>query len=313
MAAEDDVSYALQQAVIGIVNAAPNGAYVNRGKGPKFVQNVPCQVIIGFPFGTSLTEILGNAQAQISVFPLTEASRTVTDRKPMWKVTQQNYPTINAAVKFEGDSFTITFYGQPAAGFNIHTLIGGAVGQLDAPYQTTSEDTLETIAAAVGDAISALGLSGVTVVAAGESVTASWLSGAYLFSRVQVNIGGTATMAQEVARVMTPFQISVWAANADLRDSYSKQIDGALCMGVQNNFLYAADGSAIRVRRRGEPRPNDQSQRSYSLYVSHLIYECTYPKLQTTEGTQVEVVAVNGQLDDAIQPVKTIGITGGQL
>lgn len=205
-------------------------------------------------------------------------------------MTTPNVP-LSVALSASGKTWTATFSGSVIAGLNIHALCG--IPSQSAYYGTSGSDTPSTVAAAVATQITALAMQGVNASASGNVLTVTNLN------RLIIGIGGSNTMAQEVARILTPYQISVWAATADLRTALSKQIEGSLCVGLQDNFLYAADGSAIRVRKRGSPRFNDNSQRSYSLYISHIQYECIYPVLQQTTGTQVEEIDTTLEMQDA--------------
>lgn len=289
MASVDEVAQAIADATLSLLN----------GSG---VTNPPFQCGVGWPFGNALSEIVGQGQAQVTVFPQAEASRTVTNRKPVWRVISEPEPTLFANVTATDTTATILLYGYPTVGNNLHTLLTftpsgsfivnpGQAVEYDAFYQVQGGDTLEDVVAGVAAAIEALGLA-ITVNAAGETITIAPLVDSPTIRSCQVNIGGNSTMAQEVARVMMPVQVSVWAADGPTRNSMSKQIEGGLCIGIQpqDNFLYASDGSAIRVRKRGSPRWVDQSQSSYSLYEAHVIYECEYPVLQIARGTQVEAL-----------------------
>jgi hypothetical protein len=264
------------------------------------ITNPANQVGIGWPFGTSASEILGQNQAQITIYPLSSAAQNRTSRKPSLQVTANNPQPLIASITTINDAFNIIFSGSVIAGLNIHTLIepglGGFVQRpagldtLDAYYQTTAEDDLFAVAANVGAALSAIA-EGWSVNWVGKVVTVTPNPGSPPIRELQVNIGTTSTMAQEARRTMVPVQISVWAANSDDRNSMSGQIENALGLATEP-FLYTPDGSAVWVRLRGGPSWVELSQSSYSLYEAHLIFECEYPTLQTFVGTQVEAISV---------------------
>jgi hypothetical protein len=244
--------------------------------------NPPAQIIIGWPYAPALSEILGEGEAQISIFPLAKSAQNRTSRHPRWYTVTQNPVTLIATITTVGGNLVITYTGTPQAGFNIHTFLDNPV--YDAYYQTTAEDSLDTVAAAVADKITALDAPGVSASATGAAVTVSGTT------KLKCNIGGTATMAQEVRRTMTPVQVSVWAPNAESRRAIGQMIENGLALDFPIPFLQAADGAAIFIRMRGAPMWNDDSQRAYSLYQWHGVFECEYPTHQISTGTQVESV-----------------------
>ena len=244
--------------------------------------NPPAQIGIGFPYAPSLSEILGEGEAQISVYPLSKAAQNRTSRKPFWKTSVQNPVTLIVTKTVSGSNFHLTFSGTAAGGLNIHTFI--QPNTVDAYYATQNTDSLNSIATAVAAAITALSVPGVTASASGAVVTVSGTP--YL----KCNIGGTSVMVQEVRRAMLPVQLSVWAPDAASRQAIGALIENGFALDFPIPFLNAADGSAIWIRQRSTPAWSDDSQRSYSLYEWHCIYECEFPTLQSATGAQIESV-----------------------
>lgn len=266
----------------------------------KWADFPPAQIGIGWPYAPALSEILGEGGVQVSIFPLTRASQNRTGFKPRW------VPIASPAVELEASVFSpvgrefpqqlmvplqswnLFFYGEVAAGLNIHVFLSsGNIPITDFYYQTVDGDTVISIAANIATLIAAQASDwpDLTVDAAGNSISFQGISS------LQCNIGGTTTMAMEVRRTMTPVQVSVWAPNADLRNQIGELIENGLGTAFPNPFLRAEDGSAVWIRLRGAPSwEGDVAQSSYSLYQWHGVFECEYPTLMTAQATQIESI-----------------------
>jgi hypothetical protein len=295
----DEVAEAMQQAVLTALNASE-------------LEFPQLQVGIGWPVGTSASEILGQAQAQVTVYPIEAASQDRTNRRPIWKESTDDPVLLTATVvggimpfwRWTNDdpvggwpsdpppSIVLTFCGPVTAGLNIHTLVGQPPA--DAYYRTQSTDEAPSVATAVAAAINALSNSLASATVSGNSVLISGVS------NVQCNIGGHGTAVKESRRTMTPIQVSVWAADGPNRNILGKIIELSDIGTSDHPFLIGCDGGAIRTRLRGSPKWRDKSQSSYSLYEWHAVYECEYPTLQVTRTTSIEAIPVTLNTNGAI-------------
>lgn len=242
----------------------------------------PLQVLVGWPYGQSLSEILGQAQAQVTVFPLSKASQNRTSRKPQWQTSVQPAVPLIATIAGLTTTWTITFSGSVIPGLNVHTFPDNHVA--DAYFQTASGDGLPAAATKTRDAINALAIGGISATASGNVVTVTGCP------TLRCNIGGKATMIQEVRRTMTPVQISVWAAKGPVRNQLGAILEAGLAPSYPSPFITAPDGTQVWVRWRNSPQWNDDVQLSYSLYVWHCVLECEYATTQSTDATTVESV-----------------------
>lgn len=282
MATLDEVADAVVDAVVATLQAPPYGATVDTGGalGRQFIKNPPMQVGKGFPFGQALSEILGQFQAQVTVYPQAKLSQNRTDRKPSFKLVAPITVPLSATITPSGNNSIVTFTGSVVPGLNVFAFFGRP--KVPAMYQTQGADDLNAVAAQIAAQINANGGS------ASSNANAVTVNN----SAVTVNIGGSGTMVAEIRRTMTPVQVTVWASDPNMREAISKQLENGMAPSWPIPFLQAVDGSAIWIRQRGSPMPDDLSQSSYSLYVANIIYECEYPTWATIEGTEIEGIDV---------------------
>lgn len=274
MATVDQIADAVVDAVLAALNSAD-------------VQVPPGQVGVGWPWGPGISDILGQNEAQITVYPLSNAAQNRTSRKPAWKTYSQPTVPLLVAATTSGSNQMLTFSGASASGLNIHTFVQSVGGPLvDCYCATGGSDTLGSIATKVAAAVNAAGVAGVSATTSGNSTIVSGSP------TIKCNIGGQGTIAREVRRTMLPVQVSVWAANGPARNQLGQVLENSLALDVVP-FLNAIDGSAIRFRQRAAPKWVDESESSYSLYEWHCVYECEYPTLQTAATATVLSVGLN--------------------
>jgi len=291
MATLDEVVEQTVDTVLATLNAAGGanilGADPANPTGPaiyRWVANPPFQCGYGWPYGQALSEILGQYQAQVTVWPLADAMRNVTDRMLSWKFAGAAPVGLNVSYSWlDNGNVILTFVGS-GGGLNVHTIFGEP--EVDAYYLTQTADDTNAIATAVMTQINATALAnglGVTATAANNQV---FVNGA---SKIVVNIGGAITMKQESRRMMCPIQVTVWAEDPDVRNAMAKQIEAGLGLGSQP-FLPPVNGELIRFRLQRGPIPNDLSQSSYSLYIANIIFEATYPTFDVAMGATIGAV-----------------------
>lgn len=296
----DEVCDQVVDQVVSVLQTAGGASiYTGLERGTIFVPNPPTIVGKGDPFGQSLSEVLGANEALVSVFPHTNAAQNRTDRKPVPRKVSLQTVTLSAALAWTAElTAQITLSGMISAGFNIvgifseqkitKPVVDSGEPTAFATYQTQATDTLATTATAFAAAINAAATAASLPFSASAVGAVITITGAL---GVIINLGGQATMAQEVGRTMCPVQVSIWTPDPDVRAAMSKQIENGMGM-TTTPFLQATDHGMIWVRKRGAPQWDDTSQSSYSLYIAHHIFECEYPTLQTLPGSTVEVLGV---------------------
>jgi hypothetical protein len=268
----DQVCTLIQTEVLGIMQANSVGL-------------PPGQVGVGQPFGQSLSEILGQYQAQISIFPIPKAAQNRTSRKPHWVTSIDPPVTLTVQVLRNSNTWTLTFGGVAAGGYNIHTFPNGS--RNDCYYQTQANDTLDSVATAVALSITNQSISGISASASGPVAT---VTGA---PTMRCGIGGNCTMIAEMRRTMCPISVKVWAANAPIRNQIGALLENLLAPTYPSPMLTAPDLSYVWVRW-AKPGWNDDSQSSYSLYVWEALLEAEYATVATTTGTAVESIPITG-------------------
>lgn len=248
---------------------------------------MPQQVGIGQPFGPSLTEILGQSEGQVTVFPVAGTHVDRTSRKPDWKVLTNAAPELTATL--DATKTILTLGGAIKAGDVIHAFVG-KIPQ-DAYTEVVAGDTVVAIGQRLQTALAAFGTLAGVVLNDGPPVTLVVSGGTFDV----VNIGGTGSLIREIARYAQSIRVSVWSPDPDTRDQIADVIRNAVGVGTTPFLPAASDGSAIRVKLNGD-MPVDTSQSSYSLYEHHFVFECEYAVTQTVAATQIEGVelTING-------------------
>lgn len=259
MASISQVIAALQTAVS---NALIAGGITNQGT-----------VIGGWPNMPALTKQMEQVPPQycVSVYPL-DSEKLTTRFFPHWQYLTGLNVTLTASVS--GNA--ITFGGTAASGFVVNVVVNAGLQGQAVVYQTTSTDTLASIATSVASRLSAL--SGISAVASGDTVT---VTGA---SSITCNVGGSATIAQEVRRTERQFQISTWCPDGPTRSAIVNAID-TYCATLY--FLTLGDGTFGRLKYVRGPW-NDEMQRD-TLYFAHQIFSVEFATMQTETATQVGI------------------------
>lgn len=255
------------------------------------------QVGKGWPVATEITPILAQSdnEWQVSVYPL-PGSKNVTRNRPEYAMIPKPNVTLTASVT----NNLITFAGTPQAGLNIHAFCDAPLP--DTWYVTNGQDTLASIAFGVAGSINAAGRPGLSATATGAVVTVTGCK------TLRVTIGGseTAVIGREVGRIERVVQVSVWASN----DAVRALVFGAIQSGVgmlDSRFFTLADGTDYGICYESDTW-SDESQSSYSLYVSHTLYRVEFGITQTVTATQVGSV-IASTTDGSMTPV--VGYSAG--
>jgi hypothetical protein len=239
-----------------------------------------------------LTKIITAGEAQVTIYPDKASSRNVTRFFPQWVVKTPLNVTLEASV----NGNALTFAGSiPLSGsqFNVHTLLGSPLQDVYVP--TVAGDTPNTIATKVAAAIIASAIPGVSAVASGATVNTSGSP------NLVCNVGGSATLAQEVGRDCLAIQISVWAPDEAIRGDIEDAIVSSVGT-VATPRITLPDGSKAVVRRRIPPFWSDDHEQDFSMYMSHMFYTVEYAILQMQKATQIGAWRVDRQVGGVTLP-----------
>jgi hypothetical protein len=259
----NDVLSALANAVDAAINAAG-------------ITN-PNQVGIGKPNYEDLTKIISAGQMQVTLYTDTSGVRNTTRFFPSWQVKTPLNVTLSAVVS--GNA--VTFSGAvPTSGpqFNVHTLVGSPLQ--DVLVQTVPGDTLASIAVKVVAGIN--GLPGMTATANGNGFTVSGSA------NLICNVGGTATLAQEVSRISRLVDVTIYTADPDLRAAVEDAVLAQVGT-VAASRLVLPDGTKVWCRYHTSGWVDDK-QLDYSIYESHVCFTMEYGVLQTQTATQIGAI-----------------------
>lgn len=254
-------------------------------------------VFAGWPTPTELSKIIAqnNGKTQVTLWPLKGKSSTAYSPDDAVNI---QFDPVNITASLSEDLTVLTLEGTPSPGVNIHSFFGFPT--LDANIgPLIGTETLDALAAAIAARVEGMAVSGVTAVAVGNQVT---IAGAYW---AYVNIGGTATMTQEVAREARSVQCSVWAPNADIRE----QVGNAIIAGVggtNNPRLTMSDGNILLCLYDNDMWW-DKAESSYSTYRWDIFFDIEYAISQTARLVQVEGFTVSQSLDDLVVPTLHFG------
>jgi hypothetical protein len=232
------------------------GAQFDAKKAPS-ISGTPIVIYAGWPQEDALAKDLAAGRTHVTVFPKAE-ERNTTRYPEREHVTTPPAPTLTLKVSgpallpgqkfFDAPGVTWDAGGNYDVGLNraFTVTIGGAVSSPQNvalrinnrfyAYAVQPDDTLATIAAALGAAVAA-GISGTTV--NGDVITIGSTG------RLQAaRVGGFGTVAREVRRQERVVAITVWANAPGLRDQIAAAIDVAL---AQMRFLTMPDGFGARL------------------------------------------------------------------
>lgn len=274
---EQDVLETIRSAVTSALSAAATAGNIS----------TTGQVVVGWPASTQLTEILANAQSQVSLYML-EGGKQDTRYPPEWvSIAQPNVPLIATV-----SGGTVTFSGSVVAGLNIHTFVGNILQ--DAYYQTVLEDNLASVATHVASAINALAISGVTATPSGNGLS---VTGSYSLA---CNIGASSVaIAREAHLWQRCVQISIWAPDPNTRYAMTDPILSSIGT-IDNSFLTLSNGMTMRIYNSGRQSWNkDKLQLSYSCYQAHYIFDVEYYSIAQTTSSQIESLEQDVSLNGA--------------
>ncbi len=199
---------------------------------------------------------LGAGVANVSVFPVPEASRNTTRWAPIVCVT----PGVQTLyVEVTGNS--VSFSGNGGPGQTVGLLVDGQ----PFVYRTTPEDTPALVAAMLANSV--------------RAVRSCWLSGTTLAVpgciKLIARIVADATTLTEWGRQEQEFRISVWCSSPAIRDRVCSLVCSSL---ASTSFLTLPDGSNGRIRYKSTGS-NDDNQNTPE-YRRDLLYEVEYGTTQ---------------------------------
>jgi hypothetical protein len=247
-----DVEVALVGAVTGIVY--PGG--VSGGS----VTGSAVRIYRGWPQMAPLSNDLAEGVANISVFPVPDATRLTTRWSPVAHATP-GVPALSVTVN--GNS--ARFGGAGGVG----QVAGLLVANVPFVYRGQAGDTPSVVAAMLAQLVQAQRPCWLL----GPSVTIPGVSS--IIARVVAD----GAMVTEWARQEQGFRISAWCPDPMLRDTLCSAIGGAL---AATSFLTLDDGTSARIRFRSTASFDDDQDAQQ--YRRDLVYDIEY-------GTTVDASA----------------------
>ena len=239
-----DVEAALVTAILAAGVAGP-GSYPRLG-------GIAVRVYRGTPEISALSQDVSLCIADITVFPVPDASRNTT----RWgRLATTSSVAAGLSVVTSGQ--TAIFSGTAVDG----ELAGLLVNGQPFVYQAKAGDSADLIAAVLGTDVR---LTQIAVVA-GSSLT---VPGAITFV---ARTSGVATVFEECARQAQDFRVSVFAPSPASRDAVCRALGSALSPIA---FLMLADGTSGRLRY--QKTASFDSDQVASVYRRDLIYEVEY-------------------------------------
>lgn len=249
MPAQSDVETALVQ--LAAAALYPDGAAAAASVGSTV------RIYRGWPNAAALDADLAAGRINVTVFPVSGATRNTTRYAPDW-LPDPVVPTLTASVS----GTTATFAGNADLGQLAGVLVDGE----SFVHRTVAGDTPTLVAATLAAAIYPTRI----VLTAGASLTIP--SASSLLARTAAD----AVSSQELRRQRQEFRITAWCPTPDLRDAACEAIDIAY---AATPFLALSDGSAARLRFASTT--TFDTKQDAALYRRDLLYTVEYPTTQT--------------------------------
>jgi hypothetical protein len=239
----------------------PNGVVTSQGAKIPSITGTDIIVYPGWPSSDNLDQDLAAGKTHVSVFPKMEERNTTRYRRRQI-VTKPPMPTLTLSIEtpngghieLEGGGNLLLEGGGDLLlqGNNLMVIVGGTVSTpqnvmllingKDYVYSVQSADTLDTIAAALGDLV--------VVDIAGTTVTGSSINVGPKGRIEAARVGGFGTVVKEIRRQERIFMLTVWAGTPALRDTIAAAIDAEL---AGQEFLTMPDGYAARLIYKNSP------------------------------------------------------------
>lgn len=255
------------------------------GGGTSTIVNANITIGNGWPLPATLDQIAATAgasipQALISIYPVPNSYRNTSRYPARWK--ELSRPSATLTIVASGTTLTIggTAPGLSGPAQNVAALVGFGSGIRAFVYQTTTTDTLDTIATNLAALINAA----TPASAAGAVVT---ISNSYsLVGR----IGVTGIAIRELNRQAQMIDLHIWAPLPALRDQIGAPLRQALgeanvngCLG----WITLADGSAMRIRNGSDQWLDDPEKAG--IYRRCIGTECDWATTETMAGAEIIV------------------------
>jgi hypothetical protein len=216
------------------------------------VTGVPVRIYRGWPLLGPLGYDLASGVANVSVFPMPNATHNVTRWAPVANTTAG---VATLAVTVSGNS--ASFSGMGGQG----QVAGLLVANQPFVYRGRAGDTPALVAAMLAEAV--------------RGQRACWLSGNSLsvpgVSSIVARVVADGSLLTEWARQKQGFRISTWCPNPMSRDRICSLVGSAL---AAQSFLTLADGTGGRVRYRSTASFDDDQDAQQ--YRRDLIYDVEY-------------------------------------
>jgi hypothetical protein len=238
-------------------------------------------------------------------------------------VTPTPPPLVATITTLSQTLWAITFTGENAPGLNIWTVAGPTPWADGATlYQTTGNETLVQIAAAVAAQVELLGV-GVTASAAGPvmSITSSAPVWCNIGQAITTTPTGEPIAVQDIGRFDQTILITIWAPVPDefvgqKPGGNREQLQTAVLLALGGNdqkWNVSSDGSAFSAVWGDIGRWSDKAEDLYTVFRADLELEIEYSLYRSITVTPIGVINVTMNLDSNPPQTEFVGgpVTGG--
>ncbi len=229
----------------------------------------------GWPNMPELTKQMEQVPEQyyVSIYPLSDETNTTRFFPSNLTGIIGAVPTLSLTASVSSN--VITFGGTPQGGVNI-----GVDFSPGALYQTTSSDTLATIATNVAAALNLA--SGIAAAASGDTISVTGVT------NFTVNLGLTALGGSEVLRTIRNFQISIWTPSSNLRETIAEPVRAGIALTY---FLQFPDKSYGRLLYKDTPWADVMERES--IYFAHMIVSVEWGTFSSNTVAQIVLPRVS--------------------
>ncbi|MFT9289784.1 hypothetical protein [Gluconobacter oxydans] len=185
-----------------------------------------------------------------------------------WRVQQKVVPTIGVVVENGTVEIVFSYTSAPAGVVAVWLDDMPHGGAPSAAYAVTAQDTPETVAAALADALSGGVANGATI-----SVPGRILNG---------NAGGYGQSVRVTRRQAQLYRVSIWTADATARETLASVLDTAL---AELSWISTLDGQEAQLRFQSVE--DVDTMQNEALYRRDYFYELVFDTLQVQWASEM--------------------------
>ena len=263
------------------VAAITAAIYPNGAASPSSIAGaVPCRIYPGWPLPETLDPDMAATPpiVNVSVHAQAGVERNTTRYPQEW----ENQTSVACSLTATVNGVVITIGGTVTAGHYLTIQVDNAAFS----YAATANDTLDTVASALG----ALMAANMTVSVSGTAITLPATAGGL----ITVRSAAPGTAVRELERTLQRFAVTIWAPNNALRVATAKVIRPAL---AALDYFSLPDGYVAELKYESSTDVDRTGKQNVSC--RDIYYWAEYPTTQTmvaypitTFVTEIEVDTV---------------------